>query len=40
MADEPHDMDVDAVAFSIATPELWLIQAEWSDGGTADQMVS
>ncbi|MCC4316613.1 AIPR family protein [Streptomyces samsunensis] len=29
------DMGIDAVAFSIATPELWLIRAKWSDRGTA-----
>ncbi|MFD9367483.1 AIPR family protein [Streptomyces sp. NPDC060020] len=33
--DGADDMGIDAVAFSIATPELWLIQAKWSDRGTA-----
>lgn len=33
--DGADDMGVDAVAFSIATPELWIIQAKWSDRGTA-----
>ncbi|MEU5980374.1 AIPR family protein [Streptomyces sp. NPDC047315] len=34
--DGAEDMGIDAVASSIATPELWLIQAKWSDRGTPE----
>ena len=35
VVDGPGDMGIDAVACSLATPELWLIQAKWSDQGRA-----
>ncbi|MCX4825570.1 AIPR family protein [Streptomyces sp. NBC_01142] len=33
--DGRDDLGIDAVAFSLAVPELWLIQAKWSHQGTA-----
>ncbi|WP_432047925.1 AIPR family protein [Streptomyces asiaticus] len=33
--DGEHDFGIDAVAFSAAATEMWLIQAKWSDKGTA-----
>ncbi|MFJ3221235.1 AIPR family protein [Kitasatospora sp. NPDC086801] len=33
--DGAHDSGIDAIAFSPTRPELWLIQAKWSDRGAA-----
>ncbi|KAA6210983.1 AIPR family protein [Streptomyces filamentosus] len=37
--DGAGDRGIDAVVCSIATPELWLVQAKWSDHGTAETSV-